>query len=470
MRDRFSILAFVSILARSILRCWQRQSGSRRITLISLILAMVLTLSVSLSSLLLDINPYRPAARQVQALLATQPDFDLRLQQLNADKHELLAAIQPTAALDYIHWYDDFTARSADHVSSAASRLAQHLDLLAHTVLRYQYALETLRSADELAILIGDFQNEDIHRQMIALQQIHAISPFLLNEIHEIRRANQLLAVQVNALAQDAGLRAALAELQSAPSGTDGQTLLKAAGQWAPALRTFHSTEIQLANTVSILNQMAQIIQPVHRQDQIWGFSIWIPVAVWAQRHASALILLAVILVLSSVIFLFWQPAISPINRHAWGARLRSLSRHLADAAKPREKNIPATFAQQSGWLVTGLARRAPAAHLNLSRRGPIPHPRLLIPVTAGSPVEKPLPDEGIVRIGNDPAFTVKIPFSGSEYIEFWIQKARRGYFIEVMFSDVQVLHNQHPLSTTRALNHGDQIQIQDTILIFLEH
>lgn len=470
MRDRFSILAFLSQLARWLMRGWQKQSSPRRVGLICLALALTLVLTIPLARLMLDINPYHAAAEQVLALLATQPDFEAQLRELSSDRASLLEKMQPTVALEYIHWYDAYAARADSQAPSVTARLAQHLDQIAYAVLRYQRALGGLTGATAVAYSIGEVRSEDVNRQMTALQHIHAASPLLLAEIHEIRRANQLLAAQLSVLEQDASLQDMLAGLQSNPTDADEQTLLQTAGQWQQIERLCQSTEIQLANTVSILNQAMQIIQPVYRQDQIWGFSSWMRIAAWLDRRVLVLISLAAMLGLSGALLIFWRPALPHFDRSAFSARRDSFHTLPTESASPSDTNAPVIFAQQSGWLVKGLTRRMPVARLNLSRRGVILYPRLLVPVTDGKPVEKPLPSEGILRIGNDPAFSVKIPFSGSEYIEFWIQKARRGYFIEVMFSDVPVLHNHRPLTCTRALNHGDQIQIQDTTLVFLEH
>ncbi len=468
MRDRFSILEFLTRLARWLARGWQKQSGARRAGLVCLALSLGLAAALPLARLILDINPYRPAARQVQALLTAQPEFEARLRGLSAYRASLLETLQPAVAQDYIHWHDAYNLRAGSQSASDTARLAQQLDLIAHAVLRYQRTLAELRGAANLAYSLGEVDSQDTNRQMTALQHIHSASPRLLGEIHAIRRANQALAVQLSALEQDASLQAALTGLQSAPLGEDRRTLLQAAGQWSQIERLCRSTEIRLANTVSILNQMTHVIQPVFRQDQIWGFSAWVRMAAWLEHRAPALVSLATVLGLTSLL-LFWQPTQPRFDRRAIVARL-DRTRHPPANSAAGEKNAPAAFAQQSEWLVKGVTRRLPAARLNLSRRGAILRPRLLIPVTDGKPVEKPLPNEGIIRIGNDPAFSVKIPFSGSEYIEFWIQKARRGYFVEVMFSDVPVLYNQRPLTSTRALKHGDQIQIQDTTLVFLEH
>ncbi|WP_322793583.1 hypothetical protein, partial [Bellilinea sp.] len=227
--------------------------------------------------------------------------------------------------------------------------------------------------------------------------------------------------------------------------------------------RTGQSLEIQLANTTYLLNQVLYEIEPVYRQDQVWGFSLWLKAAAWIRRSQSAIFTLSAGLIAAALLLFFWKPLSINLNPRRLASRLTNGARRTAQGETGQ------LFSAQSNWLVKGLTRRPAAKPLRMSRRGSIQRPRLLIPVSGNSRIEKPLPGDGIVRIGNDPAFPVKIPLSGSEYIELWIRKARKGYYLEIMFSDIPVLLNQQPVLSSRALNDGDSIQIHDTTLLFKE-
>lgn len=199
----------------------------------------------------------------------------------------------------------------------------------------------------------------------------------------------------------------------------------------------------------------------------MWGFSFWLKTAAWIHRYQTGLLALSAGMLAVSLLLLFGKPLPHNLSLSLLVSRLNVLSQ---SGRKPIERGkADQSFAAQSNWLVKGLARRAPARPLRLARRGSIRRPHLLIPVSGESLLEKPLPGDGILRIGNDPSFPVKIPLSGAEYIELWIRKARKGYFLEVMFSDTAVLVNQQPVLSARTLNDGDSIQIHDTVLIFRE-
>jgi hypothetical protein len=199
----------------------------------------------------------------------------------------------------------------------------------------------------------------------------------------------------------------------------------------------------------------------------VWGFSFWLKAAAWIHHYRAGPLILSAGMLVMSLLLLFGKPLPNKLNLSHLVSRLNVPGQSSRKPIEPGKAEQ--SFAAQSNWLVKGLAHRAPARPLRISRRGSIQRPHLLIPVSGKSPLEKPLPADGILRVGNDPSFPVKIPLSGAEYIELWIRKARKGYFLEVMFSDTPVLVNQQPVRSTRTLNDGDSIQVHDTVLVFRE-
>ncbi|WP_448335448.1 hypothetical protein [Bellilinea sp.] len=446
---------------------WQGKTRLQRSGLLLFAAAFLLWLSIPFAELGLSLNPYQPVTDQVRALIASQPDFENRLKRLDDFKASILppAAVQSAAAILSRHNQENAALTLPTQTSPAPNAEqdspSQSLIATARAILALQKTLETPSSAQHLAVGFGFLQKDDVLLNLQAIEQIYRQTPALLSQLYEIRRSNLALLRQINALSGEIWI-SGTAVFSSTPTEDENHPN-PLPGEWRELSRTGQSLEIQLANTTYLLNQVLHEIEPVYRQDQVWGFSLWLKAAAWIRRSQSAIFTLSAGLIAAALLLFFWKPLSINLNPRRLASRLTNGARRTAQGETGQ------LFSAQSNWLVKGLTRRPAAKPLRMSRRGSIQRPRLLIPVSGNSRIEKPLPGDGIVRIGNDPAFPVKIPLSGSEYIELWIRKARKGYYLEIMFSDIPVLLNQQPVLSSRALNDGDSIQIHDTTLLFKE-
>ena len=453
--------------ARRLQHSWQGKTRLQRSGLLLIAAAFLLLLSIPLAELGLSLNPYQPVIHQVRALIASQPDLENRLKALDNFKTSILppAAVQTAADIFSLHNPENTSLTLPAPVSpgddAEQGSPSQQVIATAHAILALQKNLQDPSSAQHLAVWLGFLQKDDVLLNLQAIEQIYYQTPALLSQLYEIRRSNITLLRHINALSGEIWISGA-ATLSSIPSEAQHH-LNPLPDEWQDLNRTGQSLEIQLANTTYLLNQMLHAIEPVYRQDQVWGFSVWLRAAAWIRHFQSTLMTLSAGLIAASLLLFFWKPIPRQLNPRRLANRLTSETKRPAQAETER------LFSAQSNWLVKGLTRRAAAKPLRITRRGSLQHPHLLIPVSGNSHLEKPLPGDGILRIGNDPAFPVKIPLSGSEYIELWIRKARKGYYLEVMFSDITVLLNQRPVLSSRALNDGDSIQIHDTTLLFKE-
>lgn len=448
---------------------WQSKSRLQRSGLFTGAAALFLLLCLPLAELLLSLNPYEPVTVHVGALLASQPDFENRLETLDEFKEAILPPTALQTANDLILRYSNENPDSPNTAGNATaeSPVEDPLQFIttARAILSLQKTLDQPTPAPQLAAWLGHLQQEDALLRLQAVEQIYRQTPALLSRLYEIRRANLTLMRHLNTLSGKRWLDTA-ASISTPPSAAESH-LNPLPAEWQGLNRTSQSLEIQLANITYLLNQILREIEPVYRQDQVWGFSFWLKTAAWIHRYQTGLLALSAGMLAVSLLLLFGKPLPHNLSLSLLVSRLNVLSQ---SGRKPIERGkADQSFAAQSNWLVKGLARRAPARPLRLARRGSIRRPHLLIPVSGESLLEKPLPGDGILRIGNDPSFPVKIPLSGAEYIELWIRKARKGYFLEVMFSDTAVLVNQQPVLSARTLNDGDSIQIHDTVLIFRE-
>lgn len=446
---------------------WQGKTRLQRSGLLLFAAAFLLWLSIPFAELGLSLNPYQPVTDQVRALIASQPDFENRLKGLDDFKASILppAAVQSAAAILSRHNPENAALTLPTQTSPAGDAAqdnpSQPLIATARAILALQKTLETPSSAQHLAVGFGFLQKDDALLNLQAIEQIYRQTPALLSQLYEIRRNNLALLRQINALSGEIWI-SGTAVFSSTPTEDENHPN-PLPGEWQDLSRTGQSLEIQLANTTYLLNQVLHKIEPVYRQDQVWGFSLWLKAAAWIRRSQSAIFTLSAGLIAAALLLFFCKPLSINLNPR----RLASL---LTNGAKrTAQGETGQVFSTQSNWLVKGLTRRPAAKPLRMARRGSIQRPHLLIPVSGNSRIEKPLPGDGIIRIGNDPAFPVKIPLSGSEYIELWIRKARKGYYLEIMFSDIPVLLNQQQVLSSRALNDGDTIQIHDTTLLFKE-
>lgn len=446
---------------------WQAKSRMQRSGLLLTAAALLLLLSIPLAELGLSLNPYQPVTHQVRALIASQPDFENRLKALDDFKASILtpAAVQTAAGLLSLHNPENTTLTLPAQTNPAGDAEqdspSQQMIATARAILALQKNLQTPSSAQHLAVWFGMLQKEDALLNLQAIEQIYRQTPALLSQLYEIRRSNLVLLRQINALSGEIWISGAAA-FSSIPSESQHR-LNPLPAEWRGLNRTGQSLEIQLANTTYLLNQVLHEIEPVYRQDQVWGFSVWLKAAAWIRRSQSIVLTLSAGLIAAALVLFFWKPLPHHLNPRRLASRLAQ------EASRSVRREAGALFSAQSDWLVKGLTHRPSTKPLRISRRGSLQRPHLLIPVSGNSHLEKPLPGDGILRIGNDPAFPVKIPLSGAEYIELWIRKARKGYYLEVMFSDIPVLLNHRPVLSARALNDGDSIQIHDTTLLFKE-
>ncbi|GAP11985.1 hypothetical protein BECAL_03185 [Bellilinea caldifistulae] len=447
---------------------WQRQSPRQQAGLLILVLAALLLSTLPLASLALSLNPYLPVIERVSGLLASQPGFEDKLAALEQFKTTLLPADLVQSVSEQLILPEESTPGLSDPTPEQLQTNTpdrQQLSAIAHSILTLQKSFEIPLNTPQLAVWLRQLNSEDALLRLQAVEGIYRNTPAVLRRLYDVRRANLTLIRQINSLTGDNGLNAfTLKQPISSPvSSLPDSTYISL----IRLSRACQSVEIQLANTTYLLNQIFQEIEPVYRQDLLWGFSIWLKAAGWIWQQRMTLLILSLGLLVCSGLLLFWQSLSKNLRPGSLLVRFgfpRETPRPHAESRKAGH-----SFAAQSNWLVNDLARRHGGKPLQISRRGSIQRPHLLIPVSGKAPIEKPLPADGIVRIGNDPAFPVKIPLSGAEYIELWIRKARKGYYLEVMFSDIPVLINQEPVKSARTLNDGDTIQIHDSLLVFRE-
>ncbi len=457
----------ILLLAASLRGKWRRASRRQRIGLLISCLAVGMLLSLPLAGLLLSLNPYLPVIERVRGLLNAQPGFEEQLAALESFQ----TALPPIALLQT----DPAPLPAADETTSPPTNplpapqpteapAQQPISAIRHSMIALQKTLEIPLDTPQLSLWLRQLQGGDALLSLQAIEGIYQRTPGVLRRLYDIRRANLAVMRQIHELTGEEWLNAAAPQPVSSSTASFAGA---APTDWIGLRRACQSVEIQLANTTYLLHQIYQEIEPVYRQDLLWGFSIWIKGAAWLWNHRTDLTLLSLGLLACSALLMAWRPLPNHLRPNRW---LDSLD-FSKKTSRLRLEGQPAnrSFAAQSGWFIKGLSPSVPRRPLRISRRGRVQRPRLLIPVSGESPIEKPLPADGIVRIGNDPAFPVKIPLSGAEYIELWIRKARKGYFLEVMFSDRPVLVNQQTVQPARVLNDGDTIQIQDTVLIFRE-
>lgn len=439
---------------------WQHTAGRQRIGLIMTLAAVILLLGLPTAALLLSLNPYQPVIEHIRILLATQPGFEEQLTDLDKLKTTLLPA--------------EIIQRAAEQINSSPNPAAapppnatdhqQQLFAIARSLLTLHKTLQTPVDTPQLAVWLRQLQGEDALLNLQAIEGIYRHTPVVLQRLYDIRRANLALSRQINACLPENGMDF-YATATPLTSSADAH-LTSAFSDLQQLNRTCLSAEIQLANTTYLLNQIFQEIEPVYRQDLLWGFSIWLKAAAWLWHHRFTLLMFSVGLLVTAGGLVFWRPLPFALRPQRLMERLRP----SAAPPAPSSESPAHSFAAGGRWLVNGLLPRQHQKNpLRLSRRGRLQRPHLIIPVSGETPLQKPLPADGILRIGSDPSFSVKIPLSGAEYIELWIRKARKGYYLDVMFSDTPVLVNQRPVYSSHALNDGDAIQIHDTTLYFRE-
>ncbi|MEW6504085.1 MAG: FHA domain-containing protein [Chloroflexota bacterium] len=450
-------------------QAWQRKTRQQRSGLFIATGALFLLLCIPLAYGLLSINPYRPVITQTRALITSQPDLVNRLKTLDEFKASILppTALQTVEELIRLYGNPNPAQPGTDSHTQGGGLTAdsQQWMAVAHAILSLQKVLVQPSPAPQLANWLDCLHTDDALLTLEAIEQIYRHTPALLSQFHEIRRANLNLMQQLHAQIESRQLDAAAAVSATASAGI--ASLDSPSSRWRNLNRTSQSLEIQLANMTYLLNQILREIEPVYRQDQVWGFSLWLKTAAWIIRYQSGWLTFSAALLAIALMLLFGKPLPRRVYLSHLVGRLNVLKQGMVQSLPQDESNQP--FAAQSKWLVKGLKRSAPATPLRISRRGNIQRPHLLIPVSGERSIEKPLPADSILRIGSDPAFPVKIPLSGAEYIELWIRKARKGYYLEVMFCDTAVRINQRPILSTCALHDGDTIQIHDTVLVFRE-
>jgi len=88
---------------------------------------------------------------------------------------------------------------------------------------------------------------------------------------------------------------------------------------------------------------------------------------------------------------------------------------------------------------------------------------------TDGQRETKHLSIDKAFRIGSDPRNPIHIDDPESGYIEIWVRRARANFFIEVMFSETEVMFNRQPFTGARLLHNGDLIQVGGVNMVFFE-
>lgn len=457
---------------------WQNQGAPRRTALAAIVLAVFVVVLLVLAQAILNLNPYQVSSAQVNAILIAQPDLESRLDYVTLASERLKRDLNAGFAREFIVWYDRFSETELDGLTAAyAGRQPQiraslrAIDNLAHEVLMLETMLARAQANPDLPAYIASLRHQPGDAVTTTLNKIYTSGPLATVEINMLR--SQILTVDHYArlVIEDPAGQELLQYLQPSTDSDEVRSyLISGLTIWKRLPLRCQSIEIQFANTVAILAEIQHSIDPAWRVDRLWGFSLWEPAAVWVNRNTPILSVLVVLLIGAALFTLLWRPVRWPFRPFFRSLYLRArnwiaqqeLNQILSRSAKNR------VYAQDSHLLVHRLTSQSQAARLTRSQKPKTA--RLMVLSPDGHRVEKNLPPAGIFRIGSDPAYPVQTSRSYPDYMELWVRKARRGYFLEVMFSEIPVLLNRKPVSSAHSLKHGDMIQVHDMLLVYLDH
>ena len=458
-------------------------STLQRMALVSAVLALLILLIIALAQVVLALNPYQSVYAQVELMVDNQPDLETHL-----DYNELAAEyLQPSLDADTAQaladWYDGATELKISSVASeygdqsAAVRNAiRSMGDLAYAIRRLNNDLQT---ATNNTATLQNISQVRLYPDRVSPEQLISIHNDGLAEvelINELRSQLQDLASQARQINESTEINQTMAMLQDSLNGADTPDpialMVKGYTAWQNIPQRCQSLEIQFANTVATLNQIYLAIDGAWRADRNWGYSLWEPAASWVNHSIVWLAVVVMLLIAFMLVGLFRRrpsPVATPPKEPGFNFQRWSQT-HITRLIETQNRDSrDPDFWRDARTLLNRLIEAPEEQPVNQARKSAPAAARLVIIQPNGQKKEQPLPDEGIFRIGSDPGFQVPIDYHRAAYVELWIRKARSGYFLEVMFSEEQVLVNNKPINAARALKHGDLIEMKEITIIYLE-
>jgi hypothetical protein len=447
-----------------------------RLTLICLSTAGILLFALLISSVVLSLNPYRSAHAQVSHILVFYPDLESRLNYGYLAKSIFEQDLYPQVAQEIITWNGTLRQQEVDELaalvnsdSSTVYNFIQMMTLLSREVSIMDSLISKQQSPPLFTIALTRIRTSQELGAVDDLLQIHTGIPPSLQEMNAMRAQAQRIDPLMRQISEDMRIPQALREIQTQNPVVNESAALFGEGywNWVNLPDRCASLEIQFVNNIAVLNEIYAPIDSARRIDRIWGFSLWQPAALWLQQKSTSIWVLIAILVIVASVNLYWQSNLrvkSTITGNNILHRLRTWSKSnlIKFLAQNRAENF---YSQQSRIWAKRL--RIQKQNRTVSRLPADGIGRLVVQSPDGSHKEISLPDKGIFRIGSDPGFAIYTSTNPQSYVEIWIHRAPRCYYLEVMFCDEPVLLNHQPVKMTRALKPGDLIQVQSLDIIF---
>lgn len=456
-----------------------------RTAVITGIIGTILILLIIFSQVILAINPYQDAAKQVNYLLAAAPDLETRLDYSTLTLTRLKDKISPalayavTTQLKPSAEEDLVKALAAEGIPVADVRtFISLMEGVANETLSLQADLLKQNQAEGLKPVLYNIRQDPKSADTTHLNQIYELSPIVLEDMNDLRRRLVSLSNNVR-LITDSGQLAPIREafngkdpIQTAALG-DARAYYYSYNAWKDLPEACESLEIQFAGTVTILDDIFTAVNAARLKDRRMGYSLWEPTALWVDSKLLLISFAAAAFLTVAAVSYFGRgprPARSDTAAvDAAAAQLESrLSRIIGSAVKPPQaqpaapEKQPAPPPAPNGHTPAALQRRA-------VRRSVGANPRFLVLHAGGERETKHLSTEKAFRIGTDPRNAVHLEAGDSGYIEIWVRFARAGFFIEVMYSESPVFLNRQTFTGARALHNGDLVQVLDTSMIFFE-
>ncbi|MHB0965005.1 MAG: FHA domain-containing protein [Bellilinea sp.] len=456
-------------------------AAATRAALVCGILGIILVAVIIAAQLVRAFNPYQDATDQVNFLLQTQPDLEVRLDYIEMARTRLQAYLDMEAAYAVA---DIGSTAEEQLVEVLAAQGIRSTDVRTFTGLiedaaaeltALQAELQQPELAAPLKPLFYQIRQQPQISDSERLNQIQELSPKVVEDLNDLRRRLQSISTYLRQITESPHLEQIPAMLSAdaataLPGDSDAWVYLNAYTAWKGLPKASESLEIQFAGTVSILEDVFTAVNTARLQDRRWGYSTWEPAAAWINTRLGITIAAAVVLLLIAVLLLL-RSRIDWIRvNQGPDQRIRAFMANLALSlrqARPTASLPGADFIQ--GGETAPPSPAQPTRRRTLNKEGDGINPRLLVLWPNGERENYPLSTDMAFRIGTDPRNPVYIDKRDAGYIEIWIRGARTGFFLEVMFCESPVLLNRLPVSGARALHDGDLIQVLDVSLIYSE-
>lgn len=452
----------------------------RHLAWISLGSAVVLLMLAAGAQLFLLLNPYQRAARDITALLATQPSIENNLDRINTATASLSDHLALYAAESLIR--TEGSAQTERARAAFARWGIPGRDVTAFSGLMKSLASEILNLSnsiqqESLAVNLSPLLAEILREGgwvSATIDQLYTQIPAALEQI-----ANQRLRLRTVAngasiifeTPQFAPLLNALAEVYAPPIALSDPDLLYyalAAHSWVELPALCESLEIQLANTEIVLREIFSVVLEARRAADRLGYDQIEPPVEWINQRIPVIIPGSAGLILTASASLAWMKRAS--LRPPRPAHLIKL---FASAVRLARQN----FIRLRRIMITSLADCADRLKTHLKMRtaprppaAPPPVESCLHVIQTGLPrAVRRLSRDRPLRISSDPRGSIYISSARPGAIEIQIRPSKAGFFIEVLTSEAPVLLNNQPILGARRLTDGDAIQILDTRLLFQE-